>query len=148
MSILHSKTVTLNRPPRIMRSENANSTLKIEILCSENANLGFKTAMVLRPRRILHSENGNSALKKWKFHAQKWKFCTQKMETFPKAMENQLFCTKSGNSMLPHSSRISTRNSAIAELRNPEGTAKYNKTLSDDSSGIRILIYKYIFPPK
>ncbi len=48
MPILHPKTI-LNRLPWILPSENVNSVLKykIEILGSENANLGFKTAMVL-----------------------------------------------------------------------------------------------------
>ncbi len=51
---MHSKTA-LNRPPRILCSENANSALKIkilhskmEILYSENVNFAPKTAMVLQ----------------------------------------------------------------------------------------------------
>ncbi len=73
MPILHPKT-TLNRPPRILCSQDANSMLKkIEILCSQNAT--FRThncnnALNITPRKfctqkmkILHSRNGNSALK-------------------------------------------------------------------------------------
>ncbi len=117
MPILYSKTA-LNRPPRI--------------LCSENANFILKTAMMLlnRPPRILHSENGNSALKKWKFCPEEWTFCTQKMEIFfLNAMEEHFSVNFSvPNQAIPCvselscSSRNSALHSAIAESRNPGGT--------------------------
>ncbi len=95
MHILHSKTA-LNRPPRILCSENGNSTLKIikkKILgkFTQNVKCSKQTG------QISYSEKG--------------KFCAQKMENFPNAMKLAFPWFSVPNRVILHSSR----NSAIAE---------------------------------
>ncbi len=85
MQILHLKAA-LNRPPRILHSENANYALKIEILCSNIEILRSENVKFCSQKlQWCPKQTGqNSALRKWKF-------CTQKMENFPNAMESLLF---------------------------------------------------------
>ncbi len=116
MPILHSKT-TLNRPPRILQSENANSVLKIEILCSENANLRTQQLQWFSKKT-----GQNSALRKWKFCPQEMQILQPKMEilyskngkfsqSHGKLTFLHFFHDKSGNLVLPCSSQ--NLNSAI-----------------------------------
>ena len=67
------KNCSINKPPRILHSENANSAL--QNLNSALSKCKFCTQKlqwcpISRSARILHSEKRNSALKKWKPHAQ------------------------------------------------------------------------------
>ncbi len=114
MQILHSKTA-LNRSPRILSSENANSALKLEILCSENSNIALKNSndALNWLFRILCSENGYSAFKKWKFcmlkneksELEKWKISPMPW----KVCFSTIFCAKSVNSAQFHAAILKSK---------------------------------------
>ncbi len=92
----------LNRPPRILHLENANSALK-------------KWKFHAPKMEIPCSENGNSMLRKWKSHAQKMEIPCSENRNSPHTVESRLFHTKSGKFVLLRSSQNSALNSTIAE---------------------------------
>ena len=114
MPILNSKTAP-DRPPRILCSENANSSPKIEILRSENVCTQKCNGALNRPPRILHSENENSALKIEILGSENEKFpqCNRR-SPFP-----AIFHAKSGSSTIFRAAALK-----FLRSRNPGGTVK------------------------